>query len=68
MDEQAFNTSVRALLKKVGITSQRALEQAAHDAIANGRLSGNEAIAVQVRLESELLEQPLVIDGTVNLS
>jgi len=34
MDEDTFNVSVRKVLKKVGITSQREIEQKVRDAVA----------------------------------
>ncbi|MGB8398196.1 DUF6494 family protein, partial [Bradyrhizobium sp.] len=34
MNEDAFNTSLRGFLKKVGITSQREIEKAVRDAVA----------------------------------
>ena len=36
MDEDAFNMSVRKFLKKVGVTSQREIEQAVRDAANQG--------------------------------
>ena len=48
MNEEAFNISVRKFLKKVGITSQREIEQAVRGAIAAGRLKGNEALPAKV--------------------
>jgi hypothetical protein len=44
MDEDKFNTSLRGFLKKVGITSQREIEKAVRDAVADGRLKGNEKL------------------------
>jgi len=43
MNEDVLNVSVRKFLKKVGITSQREIEQAVRAALAGGRLKGNEA-------------------------
>jgi hypothetical protein len=40
MNEDAFNMSVRKFLKKVGVTSQREIEQAVRDAAASGKLKG----------------------------
>jgi hypothetical protein len=40
MNEDAFNMSVRKFLKKVGVTSQREIEQAVRDAAAAGKLKG----------------------------
>ena len=36
MDEDVFNMSIRKFLKKVGVTSQREIEAAVRDAIAEG--------------------------------
>ncbi len=44
MNEDEFNVSVRKFLKKVGITSQREIEQAVRSAVSGGRLKGNEAL------------------------
>ena len=37
MDEDSFNMSLRKFLKKVGVTSQREIERAVHEALAAGR-------------------------------
>jgi hypothetical protein len=50
MDEDKFNTSLRGFLKKVGITSQREIEKAIRDAIADGRLKGNETLPARMVL------------------
>jgi hypothetical protein len=50
MNEDVFNTSIRAFLKKVGITSQREIEKAVREAIAGGHLKGHEKLAAKVTL------------------
>ena len=50
MNEDAFNTSLRKFLKKVGITSQREIEKAVRDAVASGRLKGNEKLPAKMVL------------------
>ena len=50
MDEDKFNTSLRGFLKKVGITSQREIEKAVRDAVASGRLKGNEKLPAKMVL------------------
>ncbi len=50
MDEDVFNTSLRKFLKKVGITSQREIEQAVRDAVKSGRLKGNETLPAKMVL------------------
>jgi hypothetical protein len=50
MNEDIFNTSLRGFLKKVGITSQREIEKAVRDAVASGRMKGNEKLPAKVVL------------------
>ena len=50
MNEDIFNTSLRGFLKKVGITSQREIEKAVRDAVAGGRIKGNEKLPAKVVL------------------
>ena len=42
MNEDVFNGSVRKFLKTVGVTAQREIEKAVRQAVAEGRLKGNE--------------------------
>ncbi|WKA28096.1 DUF6494 family protein [Bradyrhizobium roseum] len=50
MNEDVFNTSLRGFLKKVGITSQREIEKAVRDAVASGKLKGNEKLSAKMVL------------------
>ena len=50
MNEDMFNTSLRKFLKQVGITSQREIEKAVRDAVASGRLKGNEKLPAKMVL------------------
>jgi hypothetical protein len=50
MNEDIFNTSLRGFLKKVGITSQREIGKAIRDAIAAGKLKGNEKLPAKMTL------------------
>ena len=50
MNEDAFNASLRGFLQKVGITSQREIEKAVRDAVAAGRLKGNEKLPAKMVL------------------
>ena len=50
MNEDVFNASLRGFLKKVGITSQREIEKAVRDAVASGRLKGNEKLPARMVL------------------
>jgi hypothetical protein len=67
MNEDVFNVSVRQFLKKVGITSQREIEQAVRAALATGRLKGNEALPAKVTLTVEGVGLAVEIEGAVEL-
>jgi hypothetical protein len=60
MNEDALNMSVRKFLKKVGVTSQREIEEAVRAAVGSGRLKGNELTVGGIDLSVD-------IDGTVEL-
>jgi len=67
MNEDAFNMSIRKFLKKVGITSQREVENAVRAAVAAGRLSGRETLRAIVKLEVAGVGLAVEIDGEVAL-
>jgi len=53
MDEDKFNSSARKVLKIVGITAQRKIEQAVREASCAGRLQGDENLKPQMTVEIE---------------
>ena len=67
MNEETFNLSVRKFLKQVGINSQREIEQAVDQAIAEGRIQGNESFAAKATLEIEGLKLKVEVDGKITL-
>jgi len=42
MNEDVFNGSIRKFLKTLGVSAQREIEKAVRQALAEGRLKGNE--------------------------
>jgi len=50
MNEDKFNSSLRKFLKQVGVTSQREIEKAVREAIATGRIKGNEKLEARMVL------------------
>jgi len=42
MNEDAFNSSIRKFLKTLGVSAQREIEKAVRQALAEGKLKGNE--------------------------
>jgi hypothetical protein len=67
MNEEALNVSVRKFLKKVGITSQREIEQAVRAAVSGGKLKGNEALPAKVVLTVEGINLSVEIEGAIEL-
>ena len=67
MNEDALNVSVRKFLKKVGVTSQREIEQAVRAAVSGGRLKGNETLPAKAVLSIEGINLSIEIEGAVEL-
>ncbi|MEE8516641.1 MAG: DUF6494 family protein, partial [Alphaproteobacteria bacterium] len=51
MDEEQLNMEIRKFLKKVGITSQREIEKAVRDAVAENKIGADATLKARVRLE-----------------
>ena len=67
MNEDNFNMSVRKFLKKVGVTSQREIEMAVRQALADGRITGTETLKATVTLNLGQVGLEVTIDGDVVL-
>jgi hypothetical protein len=67
VNEEVFNLSVRRFLKKVGVTSQREIEQAVREAIAAGRLRGDEVLPARATVAVEGLGH-VEVTGEIALS
>ncbi len=68
MDEDRFNMEIRKFLKKVGVTSQREIENAVKEALASGKLQGSETLRARVTLSVDGLDLTHDIDGEIALS
>ena len=67
MNEDTFNMQLRKFLKKVGITSQREIEQAVRDALEAGTLKGDETLQASVVLKVAGLELEVTITDDIAL-
>ena len=67
MDEEVFNMELRKFLKKVGVTSQREIENAVRDGLDSGKLKGSETLKVKAVLTIEGLSLSYDIDGEIKL-
>ena len=67
MDEEVLNIQVRKFLKKVGIQSQREIEQAVKDHIKKGSLSGAEKLDASMLLEVPDIGLKVSIEGKIEI-
>ena len=68
MDQDIFNIQIRRFLKKVGIQSQREIEQAVHKGIKAGSLRGDEKLQAQVLLRVPKADVEVTIEDEIALS
>ena len=68
MNEDRFNMDIRKFLKVVGVTSQREIETAVRDALANGRLMESATLKPRVTLSIPELGVEHVVDGEIGMS
>ena len=68
MDEETFNLTVRKFLKEVGVTSQREIEKAVREAIAAGRLRGDETLDATMTLSVDALGLTHETGGHIDLA
>jgi len=68
MNEDIFNMELRKFLKKVGVTSQREIEQAVRDAVDAGKLKGSEKRSAKVTLTVDGIGLHHDIEGKISLS
>lgn len=68
MDEDVFNIQLRKFLKKVGIQSQREIEQAVRDGVSNGSLAGSETLKATVQLKLSGTNVNVTIEDDIKLA
>jgi hypothetical protein len=67
VNDDVLNMSLRKFLKKVGVTSQREIENAIKAALEDGRLRGDERLPAKVRLQLPGTSLDVEIDGEIEL-
>lgn len=68
MDEEHFNMEIRKFLKKVGVNSQREIENAVRGAIDANQLSGTETLNVKMHLQISELHLDFTVEGDIALA
>ncbi len=67
MNEDVFNMSLRKFLKKVGVTSQREIEDAVRAAIDSGAVPADAKLTARVVLSIDGLSLSVPIEGDIEL-
>lgn len=67
MNEDTFNMSLRKFLKKVGVTSQREIEQAVNAAVSSGAIAGDAKLKAKVVLTVGGVNLSVPIEGDIEL-
>lgn len=67
MDEDLFNMEIRRFLKLLGITSQREIEHAVREAVANGRVRSDAKLKVVATVSLAEVGLDHKIEGEIRL-
>jgi hypothetical protein len=67
MNEDVFNTSIRKFLKTLGVSAQREIEKAVRQAVADGKLKGNEKLSANATVALAGISLTHEIKGEIEL-
>jgi hypothetical protein len=67
MNEDVFNSSIRRFLKTLGVTAQREIEKAVRQALADGKLKGNEKFDAKATVTLGGIDFAHEINGEIEL-
>jgi hypothetical protein len=67
MNEDVFNGSIRKFLKTLGVTAQREIEKAVREALAQGRIKGNEKLPARATVTIGAIGLSHEIKGEIEL-
>lgn len=67
MNEDTFNASLRKFLKTLGVGAQREIEKAVRQALADGRLKGNETLPAKATITIGALQFTHEVGGAIAL-
>ena len=67
MNEDFLNMEIRKFLKKVGITSQRIIENLIHEADKNGTIKVGDEIELNMTLSINNFQSSNKIDGKITI-
>jgi hypothetical protein len=67
MNEDVFNASIRKFLKTLGVSAQREIEKAVRQALADGKLKGNEKFPAKATITLGGVNLTYEIKGEIEL-
>jgi hypothetical protein len=67
MNEDVFNGSIRKFLKTLGVSAQREIEKAVRQALADGKLKGNETFPARAMVTLGGIDFMHEIKGEIEL-
>jgi hypothetical protein len=67
MNEDVFNASIRKFLKTLGVSAQREIEKAVREALANGKVKGNETFLARATVTIAGIDLVHEIEGEIEL-
>jgi hypothetical protein len=67
MNEDVFNASIRKFLKTLGVSAQREIEKAVRQALADGKLKGNETLPARATVTLGDVDLVHEIKGEIEL-
>ena len=67
MNNDVFSMDIRKYLKMIGIKSQHEIEQAVAQAIASGRIKGDETLSARMTLTIGQVNLNVSFDGVIGL-
>jgi hypothetical protein len=67
MNEDVFNGSIRKFLKTLGVSAQREIEKAVRQALAEGKVKGNESFPAKATVTIAGIGLTHQIDGEIEL-
>jgi hypothetical protein len=68
MDEDVLNGSIRKFLKTLGVSAQREIEKAIREALAQGKLKGNEKFPAKATVTISGIGLSHEISGEIELA
>ena len=67
MNEDVFNSSIRKFLKTLGVTAQREIEKAVRQALAEGKIKGNEKFPAEATVTLSGISFSHQVKGDIEL-